>query len=162
MTEDLSVPVSFQNKLFNKYKLSGYRVDFQVRNLLFEDSHQSFRWIYGFSHVAHQHELKDTVIVPGLIGSYKPGAWMPLLGLEGRWYLHSALTLKASMLYSEYNIREDDVRLKDLDAGLYYMPTSSIDIGLGYRKSFYDMKRASDVGFSYNIGGPYMQLNWLF
>jgi len=145
-----------------KTKLDLETFDLNFRNLIYEDEYISLRWSYGLSVL----DLRNTVHdIFGNRAHMNVSGYIPVLGLEGEWYWSRDLSIRSHARFGDLNIGSDDVRIKDLELGLIYMPYDSFNVELGYKNYSLDVSDTSNgitTILEENLKGPYTQVNWLF
>ncbi len=136
--------------------------DFNFRNLILEDEYISLRWMYGLSVL----DIKNTVHdINGNHASMNVDGAVPVLGLEGEWFWLKNFSIRSHYRYGDFNVMSDEIRIKDFELGLIYMPYDAFNFELGFRNYSLDVteKAANRITrVSEDIKGPYSQFNWLF
>ncbi|MCJ8345896.1 hypothetical protein MJH12_10170 [bacterium] len=142
------------------------KLDFHLKHLIFDNEAISFRWIGGLSYI----DFKDQTRVKATMGNgsdVNSTGILPVVGLEGEWFIRSNLSLRSHVKFSEFNLGSDDMRMKDFEFGLVYSPMDILDLEFGYKKYSLDVfstQSASGVmrKASHDLSGLYSQINWLF
>jgi hypothetical protein len=137
-------------------------LDFNFRNLIMEDEYISLRWIYGLSLLDIENTVHD---VTGNRASMNTDGVVPVLGLEGEWFWLKNFSIRSHYRYGDFNVMSDEIRLKDFEIGMIYMPYDAFNFEVGFRNYSLDViekaaNRMTRVGL--DIKGPYSQFNWLF
>jgi|SaaInl4_135m_RNA_FD_contig_81_408419_length_4269_multi_4_in_0_out_0_4 hypothetical protein len=145
-----------------KTKLDLETFELNFRNLIYEDEYVSLRWAYGLTVLDLQNTVHDSLANRA---NMNVSGYIPMLGLEGEWYWKRDLSLRSHVRFGDLNIGSDDVRIKDIELGLVYMPYDAFNVELGYKNYSLDVSDTSagiTTILEQNLKGPYTQINWLF
>lgn len=144
-----------------KSTLDFQTFDLNFRNLIHEDEYISLRWSYGLTVLDLTNKVHDSVVDRHL----NITGYVPTVGVEGEWFWRRDLSIRSHLRFGDLNIGSDDVRIKDLEMGLVYMPYDAFNLELGYKNYSLDVGKTSNgttTILEQNLKGPYTQVNWLF
>jgi hypothetical protein len=142
------------------YEFDGHEISFRFKRFLHDTKDLSVKWIYGLNYLKLKNKLVNSTA--GIYGTVEPEGYIPIVGLEGEWYITNKFSFRSQFLYSNFNISSDEIRSKDMEFGLVYSPIQDVDVELGYRNYSLDIFTEGNIEIQHDIKGPYAQANWFF
>ena len=158
--ELMSVPFMTSNQSQFIVKMDTY--DLHARNLIHKNKNLSLRWSYGITYLEADVSQSDVL---GNSARMDSAGAVPMLGIEGEWFISNRLSFRSHYRFGDRNIGSDDMRLKDFEVALIWAPWSSANLEVGYRNLSVDLTKQFDNHQTFlkqDYRGMYSQLNWQF